>query len=84
MLTYTFEECRNLADTLLDVKETFYTFKQSKQMYMQRYHDSFLAHVEVMKAVSATIADASLVQEKAQRSNQPGALTKNDQDTIDK
>jgi hypothetical protein len=36
-------------------------------MPVQTYLYSFLAHVEVMKAVDATITDASLVDKKAQR-----------------
>jgi hypothetical protein len=82
-LTYTFEEFRNLADALSDIKKTFYIFKQGKHMSIQQYHDSFLAHVEVMKAVGATIADTSLVEEEAKKHTCSGSPTKSDHNTAD-
>ena len=41
-IMYTFEECHKLADTLCDIKEMFYTFRQGKHMSLQRYHELFL------------------------------------------
>ena len=61
-LTYTFEERRKLSDALCDVKEHFYSFKQGKNMSLQRYHELFLAQVEVMEQVGITIEDESLVE----------------------
>ena len=58
-VTYTFEERRNLADSLCDVKEHFYCFKQGRTMSLQRYHELFLAEVEVMEQVGITIEDDS-------------------------
>ena len=40
-----------------------------------------MAHVEVMKAVDATIVDATLVEEKAKKNNCPGAPIKEGQNT---
>ncbi len=61
-LTYTFEERSKLSDALCDVKEYFYTFKQGRNMSLQRYYELFLSHVEVMKQVGITIEDDSLVE----------------------
>jgi hypothetical protein len=61
-LTYSFEERRKLSDALWDIKETFYSIKQEKNMSLQRHHELFVAQVEVMEQVGITIEDKSLVQ----------------------
>jgi hypothetical protein len=71
-ITYTFEERRKLADALCDIKEMFYTFKQGKNMSLQRYHELFLHQVEVMDEVGITIPDESLVEAVAAASGRPG------------
>ena len=47
-LLHTFEECQKLADSLSDVKMTFYKLRQGKYMKLERYHEIFLAQVEVL------------------------------------
>ena len=42
-LLHTFEECRELADGLSDVKMAFYKLRQGKYMKLERYHELFLA-----------------------------------------
>ena len=66
-LLYTFEERRKLADGLSDVKMAFYKLRQGKYMKLERYHEIFLAQVEVLDEVGVTIADAALVQHVAQQ-----------------
>ena len=66
-LLYTFEERRKLADGLSDVKMAFYNRLQGKYMKLERYHEIFLAQVEVLDEVGVTIADAALVQHVAQQ-----------------
>jgi hypothetical protein len=52
-------------------------------MSIQQYYDFFLAHVEVIKAVGATIVDTCLVEEKSKKNNHLGSLTKSAHDTAD-
>ena len=66
-LLHTFEERRNLADGLSDVKMTFYKLCQGKYMKLEHYHEIFLAQVEVLDEVGVTIADTALVQHVAQQ-----------------
>lgn len=60
-LLHTFEERRKLSDALAEVKSKFYSFKQGRSMSLQRYHELFLAQVEVLDQVGVTIADEALV-----------------------
>ena len=64
-LTYTFEERRKLADALNDVKEGFYTLRQGRHTSLQRYHELFLAQVQVMDEVGVSIADEALLNQVA-------------------
>jgi hypothetical protein len=61
-LTNSFEERRKLSDTLSNIKERFYKFKQNKSLSLQRYHALFVAQVEVMEQVRITIEDEGHVQ----------------------
>ena len=60
-LIHTFEERRKLADALADVKERFYHLCQGKYMKLERYHELFLAQVEVLDEVGVTIPDTALI-----------------------
>ena len=66
-LLHTFEECRKLADGLSDVKMAFYKLRQGKYMKLERYHELFLAQVDVLNEVGVTIPDAALVQHVAEQ-----------------
>jgi hypothetical protein len=72
-LTYTFEERRKLADALCDIKEMFYSFRQGKHTPLQRYHELFLAQVEVLEEVGVSIADESLIESIAAANGRAGA-----------
>jgi hypothetical protein len=61
VLTYSFEERRKLSDALCEIKEAFYSFRQGKNMSLQRYYELFLNQVEVLDEVGITIADDSLI-----------------------
>ena len=45
----------------MDVKEKFYKFYQGRHMTLERYHELFLAQVEVLDEVGITIEDDALV-----------------------
>jgi hypothetical protein len=64
-LTYSFEEHRMLVGTLTNIKENFYGFRQGRYMSLQRYHELFLAQVQVLDEVGVTIADEALVNHVA-------------------
>ena len=66
-LLHTFEERWKLADGLSDVKMAFYKLRQGKYMKLERYHEIFLAQVEVLEEVGVTIADTALVRHVAQQ-----------------
>ena len=66
-LLHTFEERRKLADGLSDVKMAFYKLRQGKYMKLERYHELFLAQVEVMDEVGVTIPDSALIQHVAEQ-----------------
>ena len=66
-LLHTFEERRKLADSLSDVKMAFYKLRQGKYMKLERYHELFLAQVEVMDEVGVTIPDSALIQQVAEQ-----------------
>ena len=66
-LLHTFEERQKLADGLSDVKTAFYKLRQGKYMKLERYHEIFLAQVEVLDEVGVTIADAALEQHVAEQ-----------------
>ena len=66
-LLHTFEEHRKLADGLSDVKMAFYKLRQGKYMKLERYHELFLAQVEVMDEVGVTIPDTALIQHVAEQ-----------------
>ena len=66
-LLHTFEERRKLADGLSDVKMAFYKLRQGKYMRLERYHELFLAQVDVLNEVGVTIPDAALVQHVAEQ-----------------
>ena len=54
-LLHTFEERRKLADGLSDVKMAFYKLHQGKYMKLERYHELFLAQVDILNEVGVTI-----------------------------
>ena len=62
-LLHTFEEHLKLADALSDVKMAFYKLRQGKYMKLERYHENFLAQVEVLDEVGVSIADTTLIQQ---------------------
>ena len=64
---HTFEERRKLADSLSDVKMAFYKLHQGKYMKLERYHEIFIAQVEVLDEVGVTVADTALVQHVAEQ-----------------
>ena len=66
-LLHTFEEHRKLADSLSDVKMAFYKLRQGKYMKLECYHEIFLAQVEELDEVGATVADTALVQHVAEQ-----------------
>ncbi len=71
-LTYSFEEHHFLADTLTDVKENFYGFRQGRYMSLQHYHELFLAQVQVLDKVGVSIANEKLVNDIAVRNGNIG------------
>ena len=76
-LIHTFEENRKLSDAIMDVKEKFYKFYQGQHMTLERYHELFLAQVEVLDEVGITIEDKALVVEVA---GENGIVEPNDDD----
>ena len=64
-LIHTIEENRKLSDAIMDVKEKFYRFYQGRHMSLERYHELFLAQVEVLDEVGITVEDDALVTEVA-------------------
>ena len=64
-LIHTFEENQKLSDAILDVKRKFYKFYQGRHMTLERYHELFLAQVEVLDEVGITVEDEALVEEVA-------------------
>ena len=66
-LLHTFEERRKLAEGLSDVKMAFYKLWQGKYMKLERYHEIFLAQVEVLDEVGVMVADTALVQHAAEQ-----------------
>jgi hypothetical protein len=61
VLTYSFEDRRKLSEALCEIKETFYAFKQGRNMSLQQYYELFLNQVEVLDEVGVNIADDSLI-----------------------
>ena len=61
----------------MDMKEKFYKFYQGRHMTLERYHELFLAQVEVLDEVSITIEDEALVVEVA---GENGRVEPNDDD----
>ena len=66
-LLHTFEECRKLADGLSDIKMAFYKLRQGKYMKLERYHEIFLAQVEVLDKVGVTMPDTAIIQQVAEQ-----------------
>ena len=66
-LLHTFEERRKLPDGLLDVKMAIYKLRQGKYIKLERYHEIFLAQVEVLDEVGVTIPDTALMQQVAEQ-----------------
>ena len=66
-LLHTLDECRKLADGLSDVKMALYKLCQGKYMKLERYHEIFLAQVEVLDEVGVTIPDTALIQQVAEQ-----------------
>jgi hypothetical protein len=79
VLTFSFEQRRKMADALSEIKESFYSFKQGRNMSLQQYYELFLNHVEVMDEVGVSIADDSLVNAIA-AANQHEEPTDEDKD----
>ena len=76
-LIHTFEENRKLSNAILDVKGKFYKFYQGRHMTLERYHELFLAQVEVLDEVGITIEHKALVEEVAAEN---GRVEPNDED----
>ena len=66
-LLHTFEECHKLADGLSDMKMAFYKLCQGKYMKLERYHEIFLAQVEVLDEVGVSIPDTAFIQQVAEQ-----------------
>ena len=79
-LIHTFEENRKLSDAIMDVKEKFYKFYQGKHMTLERYHELFLAQVEVLEEVGITIEDDALVMAVGE---QNGRTVPNEDDRVE-
>ena len=79
-LIHTFEENRKLSDAIMDVKEKFYKFYQGRHMTLERYHELFLAQVEVLDEVGITIEDDALTIEVA---NHNGREVPNGDDRVE-
>jgi len=79
-LLHTFEERQKLADALAEIKEKFYSFRQGRYMSLQRYHELFLAQVEVLREVGVSIADNALIEAIA---NSNGRRVPNKKDQAD-
>ena len=62
-LPHTFKERRKLAVGLSYMKMTFYKLRQGKYMKLERYHEIFLAQVEVLDEVGVSIPDTALIQQ---------------------
>jgi hypothetical protein len=60
-ITYNFEERRNIADALCDVKEKFYTLKQGPHTTLQRHYETFDRLCSVMDEVGIDIVDPALL-----------------------
>eukprot|EP00934_Nitzschia_sp_Nitz4_P001191 Nitzschia sp. Nitz4//scaffold483_size5322//2345//5042//NITZ4_009227-RA/size5322-augustus-gene-0.2-mRNA-1//-1//CDS//3329552882//1191//frame0 len=59
-ILHTFEDKREPAEALLEVKEEFYGMKQGSSS-LEDYYEHFKAQVEVMKMVGVDVVDPSLV-----------------------
>ena len=79
-LIHTFEENRKLSDAIMDVKAKFYKFYQGRYMSLERYHELFLAQVEVLDEVGITVEDEALVREVGLEN---GREVPNDDDQIE-
>ena len=66
-LLHTFEERCKLADGPSNVKMAFYKLCQGKYMKLECYHELFLAQVNVLNEVGATIPDTTLIQHVAEQ-----------------
>jgi hypothetical protein len=66
VLTYTFEDRKNIVDASLDVKEQFYTFYQGKNMPLQRYFELFENQVEVCEEVGVDLVDRCVLKKVAE------------------
>ena len=82
-LLHTFEECRKLADGLSDVKMAFYKLHQGKYMKLERYHEIFLAQVEVLDEVGVTIPNTAIIQQAAEQHGR-GVPTAADREEVKK
>ena len=78
-LIHTFKENRKLSDAIMDVKEKFYKFYQGMHITLEKYHELFLAQVEVLDEVGITIEDDALVMEVGE---QNGRVVPNDDNQI--
>ena len=64
-VTYNFEEGRDVADALCDVKEKFYTFKRGPHTSLQRHYEAFDRLRAVMDEVGIDIVDPTLLNSVA-------------------
>ena len=64
-VTYNFEEGRDVADALCDVKEKFYSFKQGPHTSLQRHYEAFDRLRAVMDEVGVDIVDPTLLKSVA-------------------
>jgi hypothetical protein len=60
-VTYNFEERRNIADALCDVKERFYSLKQGQHKSLQHHYEAFDRLRAVMDEVGIDIVDPALL-----------------------
>ena len=73
LITYTFEERRDLWDAVSDVKEGFYSLRQGKYQSLQQYYEVFLNQVGVLEEVGIDLDDTCLVNQVAAAAGRPGA-----------
>ena len=77
-IMYSFEERRDLADSLDEVTKKFYSLKQGKYMSLQRYHELFVSEVEVLDEVGVAVAAPSLVKQITADNGRNGAPNADD------
>ena len=69
VLTYTVEETIHLPDSLMVLKEGFYTFKQNRGVTLQQYYEQFKTKVAVMDEMGVQLYDQRVAEQYATEGN---------------